>query len=429
MRCLLPLLLLSAALPARAADDWTMFRGPNGSGVSKAKGLPITWDEKKDENIVWKTPIPGKGWSSPVVFGKQVWLTSAAADGTTRSAVCVDRDTGKILKDMKLFDTPKKLYVMIDFNSHASPSPVIEQGRVYVHFGSAGTACIDTKSFEVLWTRTDLKCDHWRGPGSSPVIWGDLLVLTFDGHDQQYVIALNKKNGETVWKRDRKIDWRLEKERDPGDLKKAYSTPAIVKVKDKELLVSPSAGGTIAYDKAGKEGWTLHHRGSMNASAPPLVGQGRVYVATAYKNLFFAVKPDGEGDVTDTHVDWKIQGSQVPSKPAPILVDDLIYFVSDAALATCVEAKTGKEVWKKRLGDKFTSSPVYADGHLYVCTQDDGRCYVLTTGREGGKVVATNQLGDPDKKSTDDGCMATPAIAGKALYVRTKRALYRIEKK
>src|SRR5262245_56171821 len=147
MRFLLPVLFLSVALPLRADDDWTMFRGPAGSGVSKATGLPLTWNEKKNENIVWKTDIPGKGWSSPVILGKQIWITTAPDDGTTRSAICVDRDTGKILKDLKVFDTPKKLYTDIPFNSHASPSPVIEEGRVYVHFGSAGTACIDTKTF------------------------------------------------------------------------------------------------------------------------------------------------------------------------------------------------------------------------------------------------------------------------------------------
>jgi outer membrane protein assembly factor BamB len=426
MRFLLPLLFLPLTLPLRA-DDWTMFRGPNGSGVSKATGLPITWDEKKNENIVWKTSIPGKGWSSPVILGKQIWLTTAPEDGKERRALCVDRDNGKILKDIKVFDTPKKLYTDIAFNSHASPSAVVEEGRVYVHFGSAGTACIDTKTFKTLWTRTDLECDHFRGPGSSPVLWGDLLFLTFDGFDKQYIVALNKEDGKTAWKKDRKIDYGKVKD---GDFKKAYSTPAIVTLKDKTLLVSPSAGGTIAYDaKTGDEVWTVHHRGSMNASAPPLVGHGRVYVSTAYLNLLLAIKADGEGEVTKTHIDWTVKGAQVPSRPCPILVGDLIYLVSDNATATCIDAKKGEEVWRKRLGDKFTSSPIYADGHLYVCTQDDGRCYVLTTGRDGGKIVATNQLGDPDKKSDLDGCMATPAIAGKSLFVRTKRALYRIEKK
>lgn len=427
MRPCLPLLLLPLlTAPAVAQEDWTMFRGPAGSGVSKATGLPLTWSEKTGENIVWKTPIPGKGWSSPVVLGKQVWLTTAPADGKSRSAVCVDRDSGKILEEVKVFDTPKKLYTDHVFNSHASPSPVVEDGRVYVHYGSGGTACIDTRTFEILWTRTDFTCDHWRAPGSSPVVWGDLLFLTFDGHDKQYVVALDKRDGKTVWRKDRKIDWQNK----DGDYKKAYSTPAVVMVDGRALLVSPSAGGTIAYDaRTGDEVWTVHHRKTMNASAPPLVGRGRVYVTTAYGSELLAIKPNGKGEVTDTHVDWKVKGAQVPSRPAPLLADGLIYMVNDAALATCLDAESGKEVWKQRLGDKFTSSPIHVEGRLYAWTQDDGRCFVLSAGREGGKVVATNQLGDPERRSEQDGCMATPAVAGKAFFVRTKRALYRIEKK
>jgi outer membrane protein assembly factor BamB len=414
MRNAFPLLLLAFALSAHADDSWTQFRGPNGSGVSKSTGLPTTWDEKT--NVVWQTPIPGKGWSSPVVLGKQVWLTTAPADGKTRHALCIDRDSGKLLKNIKVFDTPDKLYTMIDFNSHASPSPVLEEGRVYVHFGAAGTACIDTKTFKVLWTRTDLLCDHWRGPGSSPVLHGGHLFLTFDGYDRQYVVALNTSNGKTAWQKDRAIDYQT----DNGDLKKAYATPSIVTVNGKAQLVSPAAGGTEAYDpQTGKLLWTVHHRGSMNAAAPPLVGQGRVYVNISYGSKLLAIRPTGSGEVTASHVDWTFRRN-TPTRPAPILVGDLIYMVSDMGIVTCIDAKSGEQVWTKRLGDKFSSSPVYADGHLYVCDQDAGNCYVLATGRDA-KVVATNKL--------DAGCMATPAIAGKALYIRTKKSLYRIEKK
>ncbi len=410
-------LFLALALPARAEDSWTQFRGPNGSGLSKSTGLPTTWDETS--NVVWKTAIPGKGWSSPVVLGKQVWLTTAPPDGTSRSVLCLDRDSGKVLLEHKVFDTPEKLYTIgaaAEFNSHASPSPVIEEGRVYVHFGSAGTACLDTKTFKVLWSRTDLKCDHWRGPGSSPVLYDGLLFLTFDGYDRQYVTALYAKNGKTAWEKDRSIDYRT----DNGDLKKAFSTPVIVMVDGKAQLVSPAARGTEAYDpKTGKMLWLVHHRKSMNAAAPPLVGQGRVYVDIAYGSQLLAIRPTGSGDVTASHVDWTFTRN-VPTRPAPILVGDLIYMVSDIGVATCLEAKSGKEVWTKRLGGNFTSSPVYGDGHLYFCDQESGKCHVLAVGREA-KVVAVNRL--------DAGCMATPAIAGKALFIRTKKSLYRIEKK
>jgi outer membrane protein assembly factor BamB len=417
MRSLALLLLLALSLPVHAEDSWTQFRGPNGSGLSKATGLPITWDEK---NVVWKTAIPDKGWSSPVVLGEQIWLTTAPADGKSRHALCIDRESGRIVRNIKLFDTPRLPYTIgaaAVFNSHASPTPVIEKGRVYVHFGSAGTACIDTKSFKILWTRTDLKCDHWRGPGSSPVLYGDHLFLTFDGYDKQYVVALNKSDGKTAWLKDRAIDYRT----DDGDLKKAYSTPSIVLVNGKAQLVSPAAGGTESRDpKTGKLLWTVHHRGSMNACAPPLVGHGRVYVNISYGSKLLAIRPTGKGEVTASHVDWTFNSRNLPTRPAPILVGELIYVVSDAGIATCIDAKSGEEVWRKRLGGNFTASPVHAGGHLYFCDQDTGKCHVLAVGREA-KVVATNRL--------DAGCMASPAIAGKALFIRTKKSLSRIEKK
>src|SRR5438874_7918705 len=182
--------------PLRADDNWPSFRGPTADGHSSAKGLPVSWSEK--ENIRWKTPIPGKAWSSPVLWGKQIWMTNAPEDGKTLSAVCVDCDSGKILHDIKVFDNPKPAFCIVT-NSHASSTPVIEEGRLYVHFGSAGTACLDTATGRTLWTRRDLPCDHWRSPGSSAILYKDLLLLTFDGHDKQYVAALDKASGKTVW--------------------------------------------------------------------------------------------------------------------------------------------------------------------------------------------------------------------------------------
>jgi outer membrane protein assembly factor BamB len=413
MRILPSLALLLVTLSLWAEDSWTQFRGPNGTGVSNSTGLPTSWDEKT--NVVWKTAIPGKGWSSPVVLGKQVWLTTAPPDGKTRSALCIDRDSGRIVHERKLFDVPKPLYTSIDFNSHASPSPVIEKGRVYVHFGAAGTACLDTGSGKVLWTRTDLLCNHWRGPGSSPILWRNLLILTFDGHDKQYVVALDKADGTTVWKKDRTVDYKTT----DGDLKKAYSTPAVFTVGGKEQLVSPTAGGTIAYDpQTGKELWKVNHGLTMNTATPPVLAGGKVLVTTGDPAKLVAVRPTGSGDVTDSHVAWTWTKA-VPTRPAPLVADGLLYLISNQGVVTCLDVKTTKPVWTKRIDGNYSSSPVCADGRLYFFDQD-GKGHVLTTGRKV-KLVATNKL--------EAGCMASPAVAGKALFVRTKTHLYRIEKK
>jgi outer membrane protein assembly factor BamB len=414
MRNVLTLIVMLSPGLAPAGENWPQFRGVQGAGLSDSTGLPTKWGEKN--NVAWKTKIHGKGWSSPVIWGKQIWLTTAPEDGKKLYALCIDKQSGKVLRDIKVFDNPKPPYTFINFNSHASPTPVIEEGRVYVHFGSSGTACLDTKSGKVLWTRRNLPCEHWRGPGSSPILWEDLLILTFDGHDRQYVIALHKKDGKTVWKKDRSINYRTT----DGDLKKAYSTPVVITVGGKPQLVSPSARGAVAYHpRSGKEIWKVHHDG-MNAANPPLYGFGKVYLTTGHDQKLLAVRPDGSGDVTATHIAWECNKG-VPTQPAPLLIGERLFMVSDGGFASCLHARTGKPAWPRtiRLGGAFSSSPIYAGGHVYCCNRE-GAIYVVDPAGKG-KVVATNKL--------DAGCMASPAVSGKALYVRTKTHLYRIENK
>ncbi|MBY0232956.1 MAG: PQQ-binding-like beta-propeller repeat protein, partial [Gemmataceae bacterium] len=399
MRSLLLLALLCPAI--RADDTWPQFRGPRGSGVSPAKGLPTEWSETK--NAKWKTAIHGAGWSSPVILGKNVWLTTATEDGKERYAVAIDRDTGKIVHDVKVFDVEKNPYTFVKgFNTHASPSAAVEEGRVYVHFGSAGTACLEAGTGKILWTRDDLKCDHFRGPGSSPILWEDLLILVFDGFDKQYVTALDKKDGKTAWETPRSIDYRT----DNGDAKKAYCTPRVIDVDGKPQLVAPAAAGTMAYDpRTGKELWQVRH-GGMNAATPPQWGHGLAYVTIGAGSTLVAVKPGKEKP------EWTAKDA--PSRPSPVLLGDLLFLVNDTGTARCLDAKTGKEEWKRRVGGNYYSSPVVADGHLFVFDRD-GKGHVLTADREG-KIVATNKL--------DGKVNATPAIAGKALYVRTDTHLY-----
>ena len=407
---LLTLALLPAA--ATAGDVWPQFRGPQGAGRSDARGLPVHWGEAK--NVRWKTPIHGKGWSSPVVWGDQIWLATARPDGKELYGVCVDRRSGKVVHDLLLFTDEKPAFCHA-FNSYASPTPVVEEGHVYLHFGSAGTACVDTATGKTVWTRRDFPCNHWRGPGSSPVLFGDLLFLTFDGYDRQYVVALDKRTGSTVWQKDRSIDYGTNN----GDYKKAYCTPAVIEVNGKPQLVSPSAIGTIAYDPSnGEEIWKVKH-GGMNVAQPPLYGDGLLYLCTGDGGFrLYALRPDGRGDLTQTGIEWK-HNRNAPSRCGPLLVDGLLFFNSEQGVVTCLEAKTGKEVWTERLKGRFSASPLYADGHLYFFSED-GPAYVAEAGRTW-KLLATSTL--------DDGFMASPAVAEKSLILRTKTHLYCIEGK
>jgi outer membrane protein assembly factor BamB len=402
---------LAVFSPAFAGDNWPQFRGPHGDGISDAKDLPTTWSEK--ENIVWKTAIHDKGWSSPVVWGNQIWMGTADEKGHDYYAICVDRDSGKIVHDIKLF-TVEKPDFCIAKNSYASPTPVIEEGRVYLHFGTYGTACLDTKTGKTLWERRDLKCDHWRGPGSSPILYRDLLVVNFDGYDKQYVVALDKKSGKTVWQKDRSFDYGTTN----GDLKKAYCTPTILTLGDKSQLISSAAVATTSYDPlTGDELWTVKH-GGMNAAIPPLVYDGKVLLFPGDGPIkLLAVRPDGHGDVTKTHIDWTSKDG-VPSRCGPVLVDDLLFMVNEGGVVTCLEAKTGKKLWQERVNGSFSSSGILAEGRLYLFNEE-GAAYVLEAGREWKK---------PTVNKLDEGCMASPAVVGKALFVRTKTHLYRIEK-
>lgn len=393
-----------------AGETWPQFRGPQGSGISDAKALAVEWSETR--NIRWKTPIEGRAWSSPVVWHEQIWLTNATPDGKELSALKIDRPSGKVLLNKVIFRIEEPQFCW-SFNSYASSTPAIEEGRVYVHYGSHGTACLDTQSGEILWERQDLPCNHWRGAGSSPILFQNLLFIHFDGYDLQYVVALNKATGETVWKRDRTIDYGTT----DGDAKKAYSTPLVIEVGGRPLLISTAAVGTIAYDAfTGDEVWSVWH-GGMNAASPPQYGHGLLYLNTADGGLReFALRPEGVGDITATNIVWK-QQQAMPSRCAPLLIDDLMFMVNESGILSCLEAMSGTLVWRRRLGGQFSASPVYAEGHIYLCSQD-GDLPVIEAGREY-RLLATNQL--------DDGCMATPAIAGKTLFIRTKKSLYAIE--
>jgi outer membrane protein assembly factor BamB len=358
-----------------------------------------------------------------VIYGKQIWLTSATKDSRELFVLCLDRDTGKIIRDWKLFDVEQPQFVH-PFNTAASPTPVIEDGRVYVTFGAAGTAAIDTRTFEVLWQRRDIECNHFRGAGSSPVLFRNLLLMHFDGSDHQFVMALDKRTGKTVWQTKRSIDFQdLDKNGKPtadGDLRKAFSTPQVAKINGHWEMISLGAKAAYAYDPlTGKELWRLEERAQHSASTRPVIGHGMIFYPTGFSaGQLFAVRTGGEGLLTDTHVVWKVKRG-VPNKPSILLVDDLIYMIGDTGIASCIDALTGEQVWQQRIGGEYSASPVYADGRLWFFSED-GKTTVLKPGR------VFTQLGE---NRLDDGFLASPAIAGKAFYLRTRTHLYRIEER
>lgn len=400
--------LLFLSHVATAGETWPQFRGPHANGHADAPSLPLTWTA--EQNVVWKTPIHDRGWSSPVIWHDQVWLTTATAKGHKLYALCVDRHSGQIVHDLHLFDVDKPQHIAT-MNSYASPTSVIEAGRAYVHFGTYGTACIDTSSGKVLWTRRDLNCDHHEGAGSSPMLVDHLLVFHVDGRDVQYVVALDKLTGETVWKTERSVNYKPV----PPDLRKCYGTPIVIDVGGQRQLVSVGARATMGYEIAtGKELWKVTY-GGWSIAPRPLFGHGLVFFINDYlRPELWAVRPDGEGEVTASHIAWK-HSKTMPSRPSPLLVDDLLFTISSEGVATCLEAKTGVVVWTGRIGGKFSASPIYAAGRIYLFDESS-----VTTVIEPGRQLKTLAV----NKLNNEELMASPAVAGNSLFIRTGSHLY-----
>ncbi len=395
-----------------AGENWPQFRGPEGNGHADANGLPVSWSGTR--NIVWKTAIHDFGWSSPVIWGNQIWLTTATASGRQMFVVCVDRTSGKIVHDIKVFDTEAPEHIAAS-NSYASPTPVIEAGRLYAHYGTYGIACLNTETGKILWSRRDLNCDHHEGPGSSPIVWGDLLIVHVDGRDVQYVIAMDKNTGKTAWKTNRSIDY----SQYHINSRKAFCTPTVIDVDGHEELISPGAKAVMGYDPAtGRELWKVRYNG-WSMTPRPIFGHGLAFIVNDYeKPELWAIKPGGSGDVTASHVAWKMTKG-APSRPSLLLIGDLLFMVSSDGMAGCVEAKTGQLVWKQRLPGGYSASPIYADGRIYFFNHD-AVATVIQPAREY-MLLATNEFEEREEM------MASPAVAGKALFVRTKGNLYRIE--
>ncbi len=397
-------------------DDWPQFRGPSGQGHATVQGLPTTWGTSADDDhVTWKQPLPGKGWSSPVIANGKVYLTAAVPkSGGTYDLVLqiVDAKGGKLVKQVKLFEQGKGAPRGHSKNSYASATPVIQEDRIYVHFGHMGTACLDLAG-NTKW-RTTINYRPVHGNGGSPVVVGDKLIFSCDGARDPFIIALNTVDGKQAWRTARTTK-----------PKKTFSfgTPLAIKVNGKTQVISQGSGGVVAYDPDnGKAIWTVRYGEGYSVVPRPVyapdIDGGLLFVCSGFdRPVLYAIRPTGKGDITDTHVAWTLTRG-VPHTPSPLLIGDALYLFADGGVASCVNAKTGDVHWRERVGRSYSASPIYADGKIYMINEQ-GEALVLKPGKT---------FVDPTKFDMKERAFATFAAVDDALFVRTEQHLYRIAK-
>lgn len=423
------------------AESWPQFRGPLGNGVASAENVPLEFGE--DKGVAWKSELPGRGWSSPVFDGTHLWLTTAIekfpseedriaklkADGEEErkfksrqvattidlAVLKVDFETGEVLEEIPLvsIEEPQTIHTL---NSFASPTPVLDGKMLYAHFGTFGTFAIRIADSEVVWNE-QITLEHGVGPGSSPFLHDNLLVLICDGVDQQFVVALDKLTGQEVWKTDRP-----EMRAPLGDQKKSYNTPIAVRGEDgRDQLICMGAQWLISYNPTtGEEWWRLDHGSGFSVVPRPVFSEKHqlLYISTGFgKPVLLALRVDGSGDITDQEkIMWR-EEKRIPAKPSPLVIGDELYVISDGGVATCFDALTGTPHWTERVDGNYSASPLFADGKIYFANQE-GTVRVIRPGREF-KVLATNQLAG--------SIMASPLAFDGALVIRSDSAIYRFE--
>jgi len=407
--CVLAIVLTLATTVLARAEDWPEFRGPTGQGIVPRGSAPTEWGPSK--NVVWKQDIPGKGWSSPVVVGGHVYLTTAVpqknGDHSLR-ALCLDARKGKIEWDKEVLHEDGSTAPRIHFkNSHASPTPLVHGNRLFVHFGHMGTACLNLTG-DILWKNTSLSYAPVHGNGGTPIVVNDLLVFSCDGASNPFVVALDVESGKVRWKTPRKAN---------AEKRFSFSTPLLIEVKGQKQIISPGSNEVSALDpKDGKEIWRVRYQG-YSIIPRPVYGHGLVFLSTGYEApTLLAIRADGKGDVTRTHIAWKTRRA-APHTPSPLLVGDELYMVSDGGVASCLDAKTGKVHWQERLPGGFSASPLYANGKVYF-QDEEGTGFVIKAGKRFEE-VARNEM--------NERTFASYAVVDRALFLRTESRLFRFE--
>lgn len=410
-------LSLSLALTSGLqAEDWPEFRGPTMQGHSTATGLPTEWSPEK--NIVWKAALPGRAWSSPIVIGDRIFLTNAvgAKDSTdphdtySLRVLALNAADGKVVWDTEVFSVVQPHTQGVHGkNSYASPTPIFEDGRIYAHFGHFGTACVDDTG-KVVWRSSELGYKPVHGNGGCPVLVDDILVFNADAGEAPFIAALDKKTGKVRWKMPR-----------ASDAKKTFSfcTPLVIEVGGQKQIISPGSNVVCALNpKDGSEIWRVRYDG-YSVVPRPVFGHGLIFLSTGYDHASaLAIRPDGKGDVTDTHVAWKVDKGS-PLTPSMLVIGEELYMVSDQGIVSCVDAKSGKVHWQERVARPTSASPLYADGKIYI-QGELGSGYVVKPG-PSLELLAKNDLGEKS--------LASPAIWGNKLLIRTQSALWCIGQK
>lgn len=403
------LTLISFIAVAPVWADWPQFRGPAGIGHTETIGLPVNWSES--EHVAWKTEIPGLAWSSPVIRGRNVYLTTAVETGEEERSlrlVCLNVDTGELLWNKELFTQSGKVEIHKK-NSHASPTPVIDGEHLYVHFGPHGTACT-TLGGDIVW-KQKLEYSPTHGNGGSPALAGNLLIICCDGRDRQYVVALDKQTGEIRWKTDRETS---------PTKGFSFATPLVLTINGRQQAICPGSDAVFAYDAAtGETIWRVDYPDGYSVIPRPVYGNGLVFVCSGYnKPVMYAIDPTGTGNVTETHVKWTLDRG-APHTPSLLLVGEELYCVADNGIASCLDAKTGEVHWQERLGGNFSASPLYAEGRIYF-QNETGEGTVVKAGKDF-EIIARNAL-DAEQRT-----FASYAVHGKSLLIRSETALYRIQ--
>jgi outer membrane protein assembly factor BamB len=407
---------------AARAENWPRFRGANGQGHSAETGLPIHWSATS--NILWKSPIPGEGWSSPIVWDDKVFLTSVTDTGTKCHVLCVDAKNGKAVWDQHVFDQqPRRKEGK---NSYATPTPTTDGKQVYAVFGDGSVVALSMGG-KIVWTNREVQFYSRHGLGASPILYDKLLIMSYDGStqvsaagnypqvsdtertgwqipwDKSFIAALDTKTGKRVWTGKR------------GMSRIAHVTSFIANVDGKDQLISGAGDFLGGFDlKSGERIWSIYAQGE-GVTPSPVLGDGMLFASSGFeKTTLRGVKLGGaRGDVTPSHIVWE-QKKGVPTQSSPIYVKPYLYAITDGGIASCFEPKSGEIVWQDRVGGNFSASPVYADGKIYFLSEA-GETTVIEAGPRF-KIVSRNPLGEK--------CQASLAISNRRLFVRSDKSLF-----